>query len=131
MIAFELQMLAASVVLGFVHIAFASFAATAQRGVAWNVSSREQNVAPLTGAAGRLSRALSNFMETFPLFAAMALAVVLAEKGSQLSEWGAGLYLAARVVYLPLYGFGVPVVRSLVWIAAALGIVLLVVALLA
>jgi uncharacterized MAPEG superfamily protein len=29
--------------------------------------------------------------------------------------WGAGIYLAARVVYVPLYAFGVPYLRSLAW----------------
>ena len=39
---------------------------------------------------------------------------------------GCQLYLAARVVYLPLYAAGVPLVRSLVWgvSLAGLGLIL-------
>jgi uncharacterized MAPEG superfamily protein len=44
--------------------------------------------------------------------------------------WGAHLYFWARVVYLPLYALGVPLVRSLVWNVAFAGIVLLLLALL-
>ncbi|TIU19949.1 MAG: hypothetical protein E5W49_13815, partial [Mesorhizobium sp.] len=47
---------------------------------------------------------------------------------SALSEWGAGLYLSARLVYLPLYAAGVPLLRSLVWNVAFVGIVLLLLA---
>jgi len=47
-----------------------------------------------------------------------------------LTIWGAQLYFWARVAYLPLYAFGVPLVRSLVWNVAVLGIALLLIALL-
>src|SRR5262249_52235407 len=54
----ELRMLVCSVVLGFVHIVAASHAASLQRGYRWTASARDQGVAPLTGVAGRLDRAL-------------------------------------------------------------------------
>ena len=47
---------------------------------------------------------------------------------SALSEWGAGLYFSARLVYLLLYALGVPLLRSLVWNVAFLGIILLLIA---
>jgi len=129
MVAFELRVLGFSVVLGLVHIVAAARAARSER-----ASSRKESVyppvAPLHGTAGRLARALDNFSETFPLFAALVLAVVVAGKGGLLSQWGAGLYFVARVLYLPLYVFGLPFIRTLVWNVSALGIVLLVVALL-
>jgi uncharacterized MAPEG superfamily protein len=129
-IPFEFRMLGFSVVLGLVHIVAASHSASLQRGYRWTASARDQPITPLLGVAGRLSRALDNFSETFPLFAALVLAVVIAGKGGPLSEWGAGLYFLARFLYLPLYAFGVPLIRSLVWNVAAFGIVLLFVALL-
>jgi uncharacterized MAPEG superfamily protein len=123
-------MLIWSVILGFIYIAAASHSASLQRGYRWTASARDQNVPPLTGVAGRLERALRNFLETFPLFAALVLAVQVSGRHSALSEWGAILYFAARVVYLPLYALGVPLVRSLVWNVAAVGMFLLVAALL-
>src|SRR5262245_39315171 len=66
----ELKMLALSIVLGLVQIVLASHAASLQRGYVWTASSRDEAVPELTGVAGRLARALHNFVETFPLFAA-------------------------------------------------------------
>lgn len=43
--------------------------------------------------------------------------------------WGSQIYLAARILYVPLYAMGVPVVRTLVWAAASAGILLVVAAL--
>ncbi|MEJ7840335.1 MAG: MAPEG family protein [Rubrobacter sp.] len=122
-------MLALGVVLGLVQIVAASHAASLQRGYRWSSSPRDESVPPLRGVAGRLDRALRNFLETFPLFAAAVLAAHAAGMHNELTEWGARLYLWARVVYVPLYAAGVPLVRSLVWNVATVGIMLLVVAL--
>jgi len=125
----EIRILAWTVVLGFVHIVAASHAASLQRGYRWTASARDHELAPLTGVAGRLGRALRNFSETFPLFAALLLAAQAIGRHSWLTEAGAILYFVARLAYLPLYAFGVPLVRSLVWNVAALGMALLLVAL--
>jgi uncharacterized MAPEG superfamily protein len=125
---FELVMLAASCVLGLVQIVISSHAASLQRGYRWTASSRDAEVPPLTGVAGRLERALRNFLETFPVFVAAVFLVQVLERESALSEWGAGLYFSARSVYLLLYAAGVPLLRSLVWNAAFIGIVLLLLA---
>jgi uncharacterized MAPEG superfamily protein len=121
----ELRLLAYSALLGLVHIVLASHAASLQRGYKWTAGARDEPLAPLTGTAGRLARALSNFGETFPIFAALVLAVLVAGRSSPLSQWGALLYFWARVAYLPLYAFGVPLVRSLAWNVSAVGIGLL------
>jgi hypothetical protein len=69
----ELKMPALSIVLGLVQIVLASHAASLQRGCVWTASSRDEAVPALTGVVGRLARALQNFVETFPLFAAGVL----------------------------------------------------------
>ena len=118
-------MLVASCVLCLIQIVISSHATSLQRGYRWTASSRDAEVPPLTGVAGRLERALRNFLETFPVFvAAVFLVHVLGREGS-LSHWGAGLYFSARVVYLLLYAAGVFLLRSLVWNVAFVGIVLL------
>ena len=126
----EVRVLAWTVVLGLVQIVAASHAASLQRGYRWSASARDREVAPLVGVAGRLDRALRNFSETFPLFAALVLAAQAVGRHSGLTESGAILYFMARLAYLPLYAFGVPLVRSLVWSIAAVGMLLLLVALL-
>jgi uncharacterized MAPEG superfamily protein len=125
----ELLMLALSAVLGFVHIVLASHARSSAYGYRWAIGPRDQAMPPLDGVAGRLDRASRNFGETFPLFVAAVLVAHLAGKHGAMTVWGAQLYFWARVVYLPLYAFGVPVIRSLVWNVAALGIFLLLFAL--
>jgi uncharacterized MAPEG superfamily protein len=120
----ELKMLALSIVLGLVQIVLASHAASLQRGYVWTASSRDEAVPALTGVAGRLARALQNFVETFPLFAAAVLIAHVAATHSWMTEWGVQLYFWGRVIYLALYAAGVFLLRSLVWNIATLGIVL-------
>ena len=69
-------------------------------------------------------------METIPLFAAVVLAVHVSDTHDALTVRGAYLYFWARVVYLFLYAAGIPLIRSLVWNVATVGIMLFVVALL-
>jgi uncharacterized MAPEG superfamily protein len=126
----ELYVVCLSVILGLVHIILASHSASLQRGYKWAAGARDQLPAPLTGVAGRLERASHNFLETFPFFVAMVVVVHFTDAYGELSRWGAVLYLAGRVVYLPLYAFGVFLVRSLAWNVATAGIVLLLVSVL-
>ena len=107
------------------QIVLASHAASLQRGYLWTAGSRDAPVPALTGVAGRLDRALRNFMETFPLFAAAVLIAHAAGRHGWMTEWGAQLYFWARVAYVGLYAAGVFLARSLVWNVAALGIALL------
>ena len=120
----ELELLAFSVVLGFVHIVAASHSASLQRGYRWTASARDEPVEPLRGVAGRLERASRNFLETFPLFAAAVLADHALGRHNGLTEWGARLYFWGRVVYLPLYAAGIPLVRSFAWQVASAGILM-------
>jgi uncharacterized MAPEG superfamily protein len=108
-----------------VQIVLASHAASLQRGYVWTASPRDEAVPRLTGVAGRLERALHNFVETFPLFAAAVLTAHVASKHSWMTEWGVQLYFWARVCYVVSYAAGIFLVRSLVWNVAALGIVLI------
>ena len=126
----ELRMLTLSVVLGIVQILAASHAASLQRGYRWTASPRNDKVEPLHGVAGRLERALRNFVETFALFAAAVLAAHLTDTHNALTEWGARLYFWGRVAYVLLYASGVPLLRSLAWNVATIGIVLIVAAIL-
>ena len=126
----ELRMLTLSVVLGIVQIIAASYAANLQRGFRWTVSPRDEKVERLRGVAGRLDRALRNFVETFALFAAVVLVAHVTDTHDALTEWGARLYFLGRVAYVLVYAAGVPLIRSLVWIVATIGIALVVATLL-
>jgi len=125
----ELVLLAASVVLGLVHIIIVSHLQSWQRGYRWTASSREQSVAPLAGIAGRAERALRNYLETFPFFAAAILVVSVTNTHDWLTAWGSHFYFWGRIVYAILYLAGVPLVRSLVWNIPTIGIFMIVAAL--
>ena len=120
----KLKILAPSILLGLIQILLSAHAASLQVGYRWTAFAKEARPS-LTGVAGRLERALHNFLETFPLFAAAFLLVEITGRNGRLSALGAELYFAARVVYVPLYAAAVPIVRSLVWNIATIGILLI------
>lgn len=118
----ELTVLAWGCILGIVHIWAAVRVKTRQYGSKWNVSARDEPLAPPEPIVGRLARAQANYFETFPIMAAAILIVSVAGLTGRWTEIGAILWLVARVVYLPLYAFGVPVVRTLVYTLSVVGI---------
>ena len=120
----ELTILAWGAVLLFVHIFAAVQAKTRQYGTKWNMGARDEAVPPPSPVVGRLERARDNFLETLPLAIVALLGVVVAGKTSSTTALGGWLWLGARVVYLPLYGFGVPKVRTLVWMASIVGLIM-------
>ena len=120
----ELTILAWGAVLLFVHIFAAVQAKTRQYGTKWNMGARDEALPPPAPVVGRLERARDNFLETLPIAIVALLGVVVAGKTSSTTALGGWLWLGARVVYLPLYGFGVPKVRTLVWMASIIGLIL-------
>jgi uncharacterized MAPEG superfamily protein len=118
----EIQLLALSIVLVVVQIVLAAQLGNRQHGFKWAASARDEP-APEPGILlGRVRRALANMLETFPLFAAAVLAVAATHRFNQWSLVGAHLYFWSRLAYLALYAAGVPVVRSLIWNVALLGV---------
>lgn len=116
-----------SAILGLIHIFAAAAASTRQRGLKWNLSARDETLPPLSALGSRLDRASKNFFETFPIFVAAMVAVLVQNRPSPEIEHAAQLYFFARVIYLPLYAFGVPLIRTIVWGASIVGIIWLLV----
>lgn len=75
--------------------------------------------------AGRLLRALRNLLETYPAYIALTIALVVEDKTGGIAATGAWLWLAARVVYVPIYAFGIPVIRTLVWLVSIVGLLMM------
>lgn len=122
--AIELTCLAWTVLLGLAHILIAGQARTKELGSKWNAGARDGVQPNLSKITNRLLRAQANFFETFPLFAAVILITATTQLYSVYSHWGAMLYVAARVIYLPLYAFGIPYIRSMVWMISLVGILM-------
>jgi uncharacterized MAPEG superfamily protein len=128
--AIELKLLGVAVIIGLVQLLWAAAAARSQQDLKWAAGPRDTPM-PISGSAARLHRAFWNFVETFPFFAAAVLAAAAAEKlGSDLTVWGSILYVAGRALYAPLYAAGIPMLRSVVWFASLIGLVMILVALL-
>ena len=123
LMSFELACLYASMVLALVHLTAASFTFKAQVGNRYSVGPRDEDLRP-TGVAARLDRAQRNFLETFAVFVAAVLMLEILERTGPLSAWGAGIYVAGRILFLPFYAWGVPWLRTFSWNAATLGLAL-------
>jgi uncharacterized MAPEG superfamily protein len=122
----EMKLLAWSLVLAVVQILAFDIARTGQYGVKWNTGPRDEAMPPLSPVAERLNRAQSNLYETLPLFIAAVLGLHVLGISTPMTVVGAQLWFWGRVVYVPLYAFGVRMVRSLVWLASFAGLVMLI-----
>src|SRR3954463_12948428 len=122
----ELKILALGALLLFVHIFTATRFKTAQYGRSWNVGARDETLPPANPMTGRMMRAQANFQETFPIAIVALLGVVLANKTSGATALGGWIWLGARVVYIPLYAAGVPVVRTLAWTVSIVGVAMVI-----
>jgi uncharacterized MAPEG superfamily protein len=126
----EFIVLAFVLILAIMQIGWAASARTAELGIKWNAGARDGDAPPPGKLAGRLIRAQANLFETLPIFAAaVIMAHVAGKDGGPLTLWGAHLYLAGRLIYLPLYAFGVPYLRTLVWLGSFVGLLMILAAL--
>jgi len=124
----ELTLLAWSVVLGLVHAVATGQFSVAQHGLRYGLSPRDEP-RPLTGIGARVQRAFANYMQTFPFFAAAVLMAHAAGRHGWLTVVGAQLYFWARLAYVPLYAAGVVGLRTVAFVVAVVGIVLILIAL--
>lgn len=88
------------------------------------LSSRDEK-RTLEGMLGRMDRALSNSVVALTLIAPPILALTLRDQSSSNSLLAAQVFLAARVVYVPAYVFGIRGLRTLVWTIGFLATVVL------
>jgi len=91
-----------------------------------NLGPRDQ-MRPLTLVGQRAARALANMQEALPVFLALALMNMIAAPGAADAVTGAWIFLAARVLYVPVYLAGISVVRTLFWVAGVVGLILMII----
>ena len=101
---FELMVLAAASLWGFLQLVAAAQAANAQYGLKWAASPRDIEMPPLKPLPGRINRNFRNYMETFPFFAAAVLTAQAAGVHNEVTHWGsiaysAGASLTPRLTY--------------------------------
>jgi uncharacterized MAPEG superfamily protein len=83
---------------------------------------------PASPLADRADRAAKNMIENLVLFGVVLLAV--GDHNPARATLGAEIFVAARVVYWPIYLAGIPGVRTLAYFASMFGLVMLATALL-
>lgn len=118
----EINILAWAAVLLIVHIFAAVHLKTRQYGAKWNMGARDEAQPPLNPLAGRLQRAQANFLETLPIAIIALLGVVVANRTGASTALGGWIWLGARIVYLPLYAAGIPVIRTLAFAVSLVGL---------
>ena len=69
-------------------------------------------------------RAQANFQGSFPVAIVALFGVVVAGRTGQWTALGGGMWLAARVAYLPLYAMGIPKFRTPVFPVSMAGLVM-------
>ena len=116
---------ASSVVLLMVHILLQSTLALRETGPEWNAGPRDTEMKLKTALAGRAERASANFRETYPGFVVLVMALAIGGDAWGLGFWGAIVWFAARIAYIPLYLGGVAYIRSYIWCVALLGLVMM------
>ncbi|MET0575607.1 MAG: MAPEG family protein [Mesorhizobium sp.] len=122
----EIWVLGWSIVLLIVQVLAQAFA-TYDLGPKYLFSPRDEGRVSRSIVAGRLLRALHNLLETYPGFVALVLALAVTGKTGGIAATGAVLWLIARVLYVIFYATGTPVVRTLIWLASIVGLVLMLV----
>ena len=122
----ELKLLGATLLLAIANILLAAQVRTKQYGTQWNMGARDADMPPLDPLPARLLRAQANLFETLPLFVGAVLAAAVAGRLNFATTLGAYLYFVGRLIYLPLYAAGVPVVRTLVWMVSLLGLLIVI-----
>ncbi|HYX47700.1 MAG TPA: MAPEG family protein [Sphingomicrobium sp.] len=120
--AVELKILALGALLLVIYIFTATRFKTAQYGRKWNIGARDEAMPAPNPLTGRTMRAQANFEETFPIAIVALIGVVLANRTSSLTALGGWIWLVARLVYLPIYAAGIPVIRTIVFIISMVGL---------
>jgi uncharacterized MAPEG superfamily protein len=120
----ELTLLIWSAILAFAYLGVQSTLYRLDYGVE-HANSQRDNERPPNRWTVRAQRALSNFLETYAIFVALAVATELSGRSGGLTQWGAMIWFGARWLYLPAYFIDVRQLRSLIWTVSLIGLLLM------
>jgi len=91
----------------------------------WQIMGNRDTPPQLSKVAARLDRAKNNMLEALPLFLGLALLALIRGGDMRQPVLGATVFLVARVLYVPIYAAGIPVLRSFVWLAGMAGLLVM------
>jgi uncharacterized MAPEG superfamily protein len=121
----ELTCLEWSVALWLVHVLVQATVGNVELPFGYLFTSRDKPPAASGLLFGRACRALANYLENFTPFVAVALALIATQRTGGAGAIGATIWILARVVYLPVYVFGIIYVRTIVWGISIIGLVMM------
>lgn len=124
MVAVELKMVALAAIVLFVYLFSGAAVRMFTFGLPWAAGARDTLPGEVPVHGQRCERAFRNMLETFPIFVALAISVVVAGLSNGTTVLGSELYVVARVLYLPAYIVHIPFVRSALWGLSLLGILM-------
>jgi uncharacterized MAPEG superfamily protein len=119
----EIVMLGLGAVLLLLQMFLQSVASAVELGVGYKMGYRDDSRVVRSAIAGRADRAFRNLLETFPIFAALALALVVTGRNGGLGALGAQIWIVMRILYVPLYLIQIPFARSVVWFVSIFALV--------
>jgi len=115
-------LLLAAAVLAWLMILASAMLRT--RGDVQIMAGNRDNVPTSSALAGRADRAAKNMLENLVLFVALAVAAGGGQNPGR-AQLGAELFVAARIVYWPVYLAGIPFLRTGLWMVSVAGLALL------
>jgi uncharacterized MAPEG superfamily protein len=121
----ELTILAWTLVLAFVYVMAATMFRNGETGLAYNAGNRDAEAPPMRPVTARLKRAQKNLYESLPMFIGAVLIAQAANVHSPATIWGCWMFFIARFLYLPVYGIGIPYIRTLIWGVGTVGIAMI------
>ena len=122
----ELTVLALAAIVQAIQFTLYSISSNLQVGPKKAMSPRDNSIT-LTCGAGCLQRAMNNHFEGLILFTIAVVVTTLGDKSTGLSAICAWAYLAARILYVPAYFFGLAPWRSVIWFVGFLATMLMII----
>ena len=122
----EILCLELSIALWFAHIVVQGIFATRSLGARYLASARDEQHELGGVSYARATRALRNYIENLVPFAAVDLGLLVTHHAP---EWGATIWIVARILYLPAYVTGLSPGRSVLWVVSVVGLLIMLVSL--
>nr|WP_325249622.1 MAPEG family protein [Amylibacter sp.] len=120
----ELSILALYGLLVILILVVQALFGAAQLGLPYLATARDEG-RELSGMGARVERSLNNSIVALALFAPAVLILTTTSATTANSLLAAQIFLIARVIYAPLYWFGIPWLRTAAWAAGFLATIYL------
>ncbi|MEL6781834.1 MAG: MAPEG family protein [Pseudomonadota bacterium] len=121
---FTLTMLALAAAITFFMAGFQGLLVPLNQGIAWGLGARDEGK-DVSALQGRAARCVANQIENMAVFVPLVLIAHLAGLQTAMVEFGAALFVAARLAFFVFYWLGVPVLRSLAWLVGVIAMMLI------